>query len=549
MSLGIMVLSVPAGAEARVAQALSRNPAVEFAEPDYLYTFGAPSVMPVNDPFIGFKWDLDNDGQVYNSAGTAVATTGAFDADMDWREAVEALGTVSGSARVGIMDSGIRNDHEEFQGRIAAQFDFFAGDGNAEDDNGHGTHVAGIVAADGNNGLGVAGVAHPANVDFAIAKVCGPTGRGPFSSYGCPSSAITDGITWAVNNGAHVLNLSLGGGSPSTATQAALQNARANNVLPVCAAGNDAGVVSYPAAFPECVAVSATDWGDQLASYSNFGPEVALSAPGGDTEDPNGYSYIASAYNGSSADYALLAGTSMASPQVAGLAALLHALGVTDDDQKLSTMAGTADDLGPSDADNAFGAGRINVAAAVAAAGGGSGGGGGDGGGGTTNAAPTAAFTPNCTDLSCTFTDGSSDTDGTIASWSWDFGDGSGSSAQSPSHTYAADGTYTVTLTVTDDGGATGTTSQSVTVAAPATGGITLSANGYKVKGAHTVDLSWSGATSTNVDIFKNGSLLIPTANDGAYTDAMSTKGGATYTYQVCEAGTSTCSSQVTVVC
>ena len=164
-----------------------------------------------------------------------------------------------------------------------------------------------------------------------------------------------------------------------------------------------------------------------------------------------------------------------------------------------------------------------------------------------TNAAPTAAFSTSCTDLGCSFTDASSDSDGSIASWSWSFGDGATSTVQSPSHTYAAAGTYTVTLTVTDDGGATGSTSQSVTVTAPAAN-ITLTANGYKAKGAHTIDLSWSGATSTNVDIYRGGSLLVTTPNDGAYTDATSNKGSGSYSYQVCAAGTSTCSNTETVV-
>ena len=539
--LGIQVLSVAVGAEQTVADALSRNPNVEFAEPDRIRTFGDRTAMPVNDAFIGFKWDLDNDGSVYNSSNQVVATTGAVDADMDWREAVESLGTLTGSARIGIMDSGIRNDHEEFQGRIAAQYDFYDNDGNAEDDYGHGSHVAGIAAADANNGVGVAGVAFSGNVTFAIAKVCGAANKGP-RGYGCPSSAIASGIVWAVDNGANVLNLSLGGGGGSTTTRSALQYARQNDVLPFCSSGNDNGAVSYPGAWPECVAVGATDWNDGRASYSNYGPQVEISAPGGDDEDPNGYSYIASAYNDGPDAYALLAGTSMASPQAAGLGALLHVLGVSGADAKLSIMKSTSDDLGSPGTDDLFGAGRINVAAAAAAAGGG-------GPGTGENVAPNAAFSSDCTDLSCAFTDASSDSDGSIVSRSWDFGDGNGSTSANPSHDYAAAGTYTVSLTVTDDDGASDTTTGSVTVTDPAPpASIALSASGYKQRGAHVVDLTWSGAGSSNVDVFRNGTLIATTANDGAYTDATGNKGGATYVYQVCEAGTSTCSSQVTVV-
>lgn len=540
MALGIRVLSVPVGAEARVAAALARNPNVVFAEPDIIVPLGDPAVMPVNDPFIGYKWDLDNDGTIYDSSGNPIGSTGKVGADMDWREAVETYPSATGSARIGIIDSGIRQDHEEFVGRIAAGYDFFAGDSNPEDDNGHGTHVAGIAAGATDNGRGMAGVAYTGNVTLAIAKVCGPTGRGPFSSYGCPSSAIADGIVWAVNNGAHVLNLSLGGGSGSSAQQSALQYARANDVLPFCASGNDNGAVSYPGAFPECVAVGATDWFDTRASYSNYGPEVELSAPGGDGEDPSGLSYIASAYNGASNDYALLAGTSMASPQAAGLAALLKAFGASGDDAILAVMKTTADDLGALGRDNLYGEGRINVHRAVAAVVGG------DPPPPPENQPPTASFTFSCTDLSCTFTDTSTDDSG-VTSWSWAFGDGATSTAQNPSHTYAAGGTYTVTLTV-DDGEFNDDTSQPVTVTEPVTGGITLSANGYKVKGLQKADLTWSGATSSNVDVFRNGGLISTTANDGATTDHIDQRGGGSYTYQVCEAGTSTCSPAVTVV-
>lgn len=537
--LGIRVLSVPAGRELAVVRALSNNPNVEFAEPDYIRTFGDPAVVSLSDPFFGYKWDLDNDGSIYNSTSQVLASTGALDADMDWLEAWNQLGAVNGSAVIGIMDTGIRHDHEELVGRIKADYDFFAGDSDASDDHGHGTHVAGIAAAATNNSKGVAGVAFASNVQFVIAKVCGRAKRGP-SGYGCPLSAIADGIVWAVDNGAHVLNVSLGGSSGSSAEQSALQYARANNVLPFCAAGNDGGTVSYPAAFPECVAVSATDWGDNLASYSNFGPQIELSAPGGDDEDPNGYSYIASSYYDSPTSYVLMAGTSMASPQAAGLGALLHALGITDDDDKLSRMKGSADDLGASGRDNLYGYGRINVYNAVNGLSGG-------GGGGPTNSPPSASFTKSCTDLTCDFTDTSTDSDGTITSWSWAFGDEGTSTEQNPSHTYAAGGTYSVSLTVTDDDGATDAWSENVTVTEPSSGGFTLTATGYKFRGLQKADLLWDGANTANVDVYRDGGLIATTANDGFYTDNIDLRGGGSYTYQVCEAGTTTCSNTSTV--
>ena len=167
--------------------------------------------------------------------------------------------------------------------------------------------------------------------------------------------------------------------------------------------------------------------------------------------------------------------------------------------------------------------------------------------GGTTpvNQPPVASFTFNATDLSVTFNaSGSSDSDGTISSYAWNFGDGATGSGVTPSHTYASAGIRTVTLTVTDDDGAKGSTSESVTVSTAPVGDIMLSAVGYKDKGRQRVVLTWSGATS--VEIFRNGSS-IATVNDSPYTDNINNKGGGTYTYKVCNPGTSTCSNTVTV--
>ena len=167
------------------------------------------------------------------------------------------------------------------------------------------------------------------------------------------------------------------------------------------------------------------------------------------------------------------------------------------------------------------------------------------------NTPPNAAFTFSCTGLNCSFTDQSTDADGdnTIGQWSWDFGDNSGTSSEpNPSYTYAAAGDYTVTLTVTDDGGESGTATDTVTVTVTAPGGITLSAVGYKDKGRQRADLSWSGAGGSNVDIVRDGATVATTANDGFYTDNINNRGGGSYVYVVCEAGTAVCSDSVTVL-
>jgi PKD repeat protein len=164
------------------------------------------------------------------------------------------------------------------------------------------------------------------------------------------------------------------------------------------------------------------------------------------------------------------------------------------------------------------------------------------------NTPPTASFTHSCTDLDCSFDgSGSSDSDGTVDAWSWDFGDGNTGIGETANHPFATSGTYTVTLTVTDDGGATDATSQSVTVTEPSTG-ITLTAIGYKVKGRHKTDLTWTGATSAKVDVYRDGELVTTIPNTGSYTDNIDRRGGGSYIYQVCEEGTSTCSNTATVV-
>lgn len=167
------------------------------------------------------------------------------------------------------------------------------------------------------------------------------------------------------------------------------------------------------------------------------------------------------------------------------------------------------------------------------------------------NSPPTASFTFSCNDLNCDFDgSGSSDADGTISDYEWDFGDGSVASGSTANHTFASGGTYSVTLTVTDDDLATDSESQDVTVSSGSgggDGGITLTANGYKVRGLQKADLSWDGASSTNVDIYRDGTNIETTVNDGAYTDNIDRRGSGSYTYEVCEAGTSTCSNASTV--
>jgi PKD repeat protein len=159
------------------------------------------------------------------------------------------------------------------------------------------------------------------------------------------------------------------------------------------------------------------------------------------------------------------------------------------------------------------------------------------------NTAPTASFTPSCSGLSCSFDGGTStDSDGTISDYSWDFGDGTRGSGKTVQHDYNNGGTFQVTLTVTDSGGATASDSGWLTV-------IGLSARGYKVKGLEKVDLSWTGPSGVNFDVYRDSDPN-PIAKDvsgTAYTDNLGKRGPGTYTYKVCQTGTLTCSNEAKV--
>ncbi|MDZ7754664.1 MAG: S8 family serine peptidase [Gammaproteobacteria bacterium] len=416
---------------------------------------------------------------------------------------------------------------------------------SGDDDNYHGTHVAGTVGAL-DNGIGVVGVAP--GVRLWAVKVLDYEGSGALS-------AIIKGIDWVVAQGnIEVINMSLGGQGSSSAMNDAVQNAVDNGVTVVVSAGNsnDDAKNYTPANSPAAITISAladfdgaagggasptcrSDQDDTLADFSNWGTVVDLAAPG---------VCILSTMPIEQGEYETLSGTSMAAPHAAGAAAILASQGYLPADIRAkleeSGNLNWTDDSGDGVQEPLLDVSNSEIYAPLLVSG--------EDGATETNAAPTAVISYTCKDLACDF-DGadSSDSDGSISVYAWDFGDGSTASGQSVSHTYGAEGTYTVTLTVTDDDGATGSEQQDVTVSSSTTEGISLSASGYKVKGVHHVDLTWDGATLTDVDISRDGNLLTTTRNDGGYTDDTRQRGGGSYTYQVCEAGTSTCSSTVTV--
>ena len=207
--------------------------------------------------------------------------------------------------KVAVIDTGVAPDHPELKARVAGGFNALDKDKPFADDHGHGTHVAGIVAAE-LDGKGVAGVA-PKAVIYGV-KVLTKEGSG--SAWG-----IITGINWCIENKMQIINMSLGSTQSLYTLYDAVQKAIAAGVTVVAAAGNDSGAVNYPAAYPGVIAVSALDKDDAIAKFSSRGPQVAFIAPGVKVlstvptfHDPSGYK----AYSG----------TSMACPHVAGLAAL-----------------------------------------------------------------------------------------------------------------------------------------------------------------------------------------------------------------------------------
>jgi subtilisin len=255
--------------------------------------------------------------------------------------------------KVGVIDTGIDLKHPDLQANIKGGFNAINPLKSPNDDNGHGTHVAGIIAAL-NNSIGVVGVGP--NIDLYAIKVLNASGSGYLSD-------VIEGIEWVINQkntqgGDWVINMSLGTSQDVPSFHEAIVNAYNAGVTIVAAAGNTGGAVSYPAAYPEVIAVSATDQNNQIASFSSRGPEVDLAAPGVN---------IYSTYKGRS--YATLSGTSMAAPHVSGAAALiidtkkcdLNLDGICTPAEVQQRLEQTAVDLGTPGKDNLYGSGLVDV--------------------------------------------------------------------------------------------------------------------------------------------------------------------------------------------
>ena len=320
---------VPPGQDPEaLARRLQAHPAVETAEVDR----EVHALFTPNDPYYGiFQWNLP---QI---------------------RAPQAWDLVTGTASVGIavVDTGVDYYHPDLaSSRLWLGYDFANDDSDPMDDHGHGTHVAGIAAANTNNGIGVAGVCW--GCDILAVKVLGADGSGSVSW-------VASGIRYAADWGAAwgkrtVINLSLGGPDDVAVLRDAVAYARSKGALIVAAAGNDnTSAPFYPAAYPGVIGVSAVDDNDQKAWFSNYGPYVDLAAPGVDI-----LSTIPSN------DYGWASGTSMAAPHVAGVAGLLWSIRpMFTADQVCEGLLRTAADLGPPGRDDFYGYGRVDAYAAV----------------------------------------------------------------------------------------------------------------------------------------------------------------------------------------
>jgi serine protease len=318
---------VPAERRDEILSRLAVLSDVEVAEPDSMMSL-PPSEMtaveaPVdpewkgfpNDPQYKFQWHLD---QIHMPQAWKVA---------------DGEGVI-----VAVIDTGVAySDRGKFHlvpdlagNEFVDGYDFVGNTKFAHDDHGHGTHVAGTIAQTTNNGIGVAGVAPKARI--MPLKVLSASGSGSVAG-------IADAIRYAADKGAKVINMSLGGRFRSKVLERAVKYAHDKGVVVVCAAGNDgSGRVSYPAAYPGAVAVAATQFDEATTFYSNWGKEIDVAAPGGNTQVdqngdgmPDGVLQNTIVVGDPTKDgYFPFMGTSMASPHVAGVAALIVGQGVTD---------------------------------------------------------------------------------------------------------------------------------------------------------------------------------------------------------------------------
>jgi serine protease len=351
---------VPAHRQASILAELSAHSDVEIAEPDATFmldpseAFIAPLSQPEwagfpNDPKYQFQWHMKqiNMPKAWKLADGEGVTVAVLDTGVAYE------------------DHGMFHMVEDLAGvEMVKPYDFVANTTHANDDHGHGTHVAGTIAQATHNGKGVAGVAR--NVKIMPLKVLSGSGSGSVAG-------IADAIRYAADEGAQVINMSLGGPFPSRVLKKAVQYAHDKGVTVICAAGNDGKKkLGYPAAYPGAVAVAATQYDRKTTFYSNYGKNLDIAAPGGNTRvDQNGDGEPDGVLQNTivvgdptQSDYFGFMGTSMASPHAAGVAALIVGEGINDPKAVEQILKDTATQPEGYSAER-YGAGLIDAEAAV----------------------------------------------------------------------------------------------------------------------------------------------------------------------------------------
>lgn len=357
--IDVYKLQIPEDVEVMEMVSLMRqDPTVEYAEPNHVVHI---SVTP-NDALFRYQYALYNESQYIGVPGSP---QGQPRADI---KATEGWEETKGDEEViiAVLDTGVDLLHPDLNKKILhGGKDFINGDFDATDDHSHGTHVAGIAAAETNNYEGIAGVAW--NSKILPVKVFDADGEGRID-------VIVEGIIWAADNGAHVMNLSFGAGVGNQALEEAVRYAYESDVVVVAASGNDGGAVLFPAAYDNyCLAVAATNNSDERVTFqnsggeweSNFGPEVDVAAPGQDI-----FSAVPTWFlSPGSLPYEYKGGTSMATPHVAGLAALIKSIKPWLTTEKIMDIIRfSADDINSTQnpgQDEFLGYGRINMEKAL----------------------------------------------------------------------------------------------------------------------------------------------------------------------------------------
>ena len=351
--LSIKSLAVPPGQELALAKRMEHDPSVEYAEPDYFITAAlVPNDSHWSNQWAPAKirapaaWEITTGGEEIT---IAVLDTGV---ELNHPDLVAKIWTNPGEIPANGLDDEGNGKVDDVHGwhfyHVCSNSECLPlEDNELQDDNGHGTHVAGIAAAETNNEAGIAGISWGARL--MPVKVLDEYGDGWYSD-------VIAGIVYATDNGADIINLSLGGEESSEALQDAVDYSYTHGVLLVAATGNTGGAVLYPAACNRVLAVGATNTNDQRPGFSNYGPEIDVAAPGvsilSTWPRPNGYWYKS--------------GTSMAAPHVAGLAALIKSVRPELTNERVAqAITQTTLDLGPPGWDEFYGWGRIDAYRAV----------------------------------------------------------------------------------------------------------------------------------------------------------------------------------------